>query len=131
MTVKTVEPSLFASIDPMILRGSACQSCDAHIFPAINSCPVCLDVDVRWVELPTQGTVWSWTTQHVAPKPPFRTDHFNPFSLGYIDLGPVIVEGWLVGKIRWVIGEPVRLVAAKAWTENGHDVYTFGFEAVP
>ena len=49
------------------------------------------------VALPTEGTVWSWTTQHFAPKAPFRTDEFAPFSIGYVDLGPVIVEGWLVG----------------------------------
>jgi hypothetical protein len=46
-----------------------------------------------------------------------------------VDLGPVIVEGWLVGRTQWTIGEPVRLVLAKAWTDGDQVVHTFGFEA--
>lgn len=91
---------------------------------------MCTGVDVAPVALPTQGTVWSWTTQHIQPKPPFRTDEWAPFSIGYVDLGPVIVEGWLVGKTTWSIGESVRLVLAKAWTDEGVEVLTYGFEAI-
>jgi uncharacterized OB-fold protein len=90
---------------------------------------MCAGTEVESVALPSSGTVWSWTTQHFAPKPPYRTDEFAPFSIGYVDLGPVIVEGWLVGKTEWVIGEPVSLVLAKAWTEDGEPVFTYGFEA--
>lgn len=104
--------------------------CGAHVFPAMDSCPTCSSLDVTRVALPTEGTVWSWTTQHFAPKPPFRTDEFAPFSIGYVDLGSVIVEGWLVGKNQWSIGEPVKLVLAKAWTQEDVTVFTFGFEAV-
>lgn len=127
--VRVVDPSLFASLDPVTLRGSACSECGAHVFPAMGSCPVCAGVAVAEVALPDRGTVWSWTTQHFAPKPPYRTDEFAPFSIGYVDLGPVIVEGWLVGRTTWTIGEPVRLVLAHAWTDDGHPVHTFGFEA--
>jgi uncharacterized OB-fold protein len=88
---------------------------------------MCTGVDVHDVPLPTSGSVWSWTTQHFEPKPPFRTDGFSPFSIGYVDLGPVIVEGWLVGRTEWTIGEPVRLVLAKAWTDGEEPVHTFAF----
>lgn len=124
-----VDDTLFASVDPVVLRGSACRDCGAQVFPAATSCPVCTGVDVEPVPLPTSGSVWSWTTQHFAPKEPYRTDGFAPFSIGYVDLGPVIVEGWLVGRTTWDIGEPVRLVLAKAWTEDGVPVHTFAFEA--
>lgn len=128
MGTQVVDESLFASVDPVALKGSACADCDAHVFPALTSCPVCTGVDVREVALPTDGTVWSWTTQRFEPKAPFRTDGFTPFSIGYVDLGPVIVEGWLVGRTEWTIGEPVRLVLAKAWTEDdGTEVQTFAF----
>ena len=127
MTV-TVDDSLFASLDPVALRGSTCP-CGATVFPALGSCPVCTGVDVEQVALPTEGVVWSWTTQHFEPKPPFRTDEFAPFSIGYVDLGPVIVEGWLVGRTEWTIGEPVRLVLVKAWTEGDATVSTYAFEA--
>ena len=129
LDVQVVDPTLFASLDPVVLRGSACASCRAHVFPALASCPLCAGVDVADVGLPTTGTVWSWTTQRFAPKPPYRSDGFAPFSIGYVDLGPVIVEGWLVGRLEWAIGEPVRLVLAHAWTQDGASVRTFGFEA--
>ncbi len=128
MAVRIVDETLFASTDPPTLRGSRCEACGAHVFPAIGSCPMCAGVDVAPVALPDHGVVWSWTTQHFAPKPPFRTDGFEPFSIGYVDLGPVIVEGWLVGRTQWTIGEPVRLVLAHAWTDDGEAVHTFAFE---
>jgi uncharacterized protein len=130
MTIRLVDESLFAATDPVALRGSACADCEARVFPAMASCPVCTGVAVEEVALPTEGTVWSWTTQHFEPKAPYRTDGFAPFSIGYVDLGPVIVEGWLVGKTDWAIDEPVRLVLAKAWTADGEPVHTYGFEAV-
>lgn len=125
----TVDDSLFASLDPVALKGSSCTACGATVFPALGSCPVCTGVDVEQVSLPTEGTVWSWTTQRFEPKTPFRTDDFAPFSIGYVDLGPVIVEGWLVGRTEWTIGEPVRLVLTKAWTEGDTVVHTYAFEA--
>lgn len=129
MSIAVVDESLFASTDPVVLRGSACKECDAHVFPAMASCPVCAGTSVAEVDLPTTGTVWSWTTQHFAPKAPFRTDEFAPFSIGYVDLGPVIVEGWLLGKCEWSIGEPVTLSLAKAWTDGDVVVHTYGFAA--
>jgi uncharacterized OB-fold protein len=127
--IRVVDEALFATLDPVALRGSACAHCGAHVFPAMASCPVCAGTEVADVTLPTAGTVWSWTTQHFAPKAPYRTDEFAPFSIGYVDLGPVIVEGWLVGPTTWTIGEPVRLVLAKAWTEDAETVHTYGFAA--
>jgi uncharacterized OB-fold protein len=129
MTVTVVDETLFSSVEPPVLRGSACRVCSATVFPALGSCPVCTGVEVEPVALPTAGTVWSWTTQHFEPKPPFRTDEFAPFSIGYVDLGSVIVEGWLLGRTEWTIGEPVRLTLAKAWTDGDTAVHTFGFEA--
>ena len=129
MSIQVIDESLFASTEPVALRGSACADCGAHVFPALSSCPVCAGVDVADVALPTEGTVWSWTTQHFAPKPPYRTDEFAPFSIGYVDLGPVIVEGWLVGRTTWTIGEPVRLVLVKAWTDGESEIRTFAFES--
>lgn len=127
MSVRVIDDSLFASLEPPALRGSRCASCGAHVFPALGSCPMCAGVDVTTVALPDRGVVWSWTTQHFEPKPPFRTDGFAPFSIGYVDLGPVIVEGWLVGRTQWTIGEPVRLVLTHAWTDDGESVQTFAF----
>lgn len=127
--MRVIDETLFASVDPVTLMGSSCAACGAQVFPAMGSCPMCTGVDVRDVPLPTSGTVWSWTTQRFEPKPPYRTDAFSPFSIGYVDLGPVIVEGWLVGRTEWTIGEPVKLVLAKAWTDGDEVVHTFAFAA--
>lgn len=125
--MRVIDEDLFASLDPVALKGSACSACGAHVFPAMGSCPMCTGVDVTEVALPGSGEVWSWTTQHFEPKPPFRTDAFAPFSIGYVNLGPVIVEGWLVGRTTWTIGEPVHLVLAHAWTDGEEAVHTFAF----
>jgi uncharacterized protein len=130
MNIEVVDATLFTSVDPVVLRGSECRACAAQVFPAMDSCPMCSSIEVEVVSLPTAGNVWSWTTQHFAPKAPYRTDGFAPFSIGYVDLGSVIIEGWLVGKTDWTIGEAVRLVLAPAWTESDQQVFTFGFEAV-
>ncbi len=62
--------------------------------------------------LPATGTVWSSTVQRIRPKPPYEgPDDFEPFAVGYVDLGPVRVESRLDGRPvdEWRIGEPVRL----------------------
>jgi len=127
-----VDETLFASLEPVALRGSACSDCGAHVFPAQATCPMCTGVDVNDVALPTQGTVWSWTVQRYEPKAPFRSNAFAPFAIGYVDLGPVIVEGWLLERTDWAIGDPVDLALATAWTDvDGVVVHTYGFRARP
>jgi len=62
--------------------------------------------------LPARGTVWTWTAQRFPVKPPFRApEPFEPFALGYVDLGVVRVEARLVGRAvdGWSIGDEVEL----------------------
>ena len=83
------------------------------------------------VALPTVGTVWSCTVQRVRPKPPYSgPDEFEPFAVGYIDLGPVRVESRLDGRPRdeWRIGDAVRLAPGPA-DEHG-DVWRYRFVPV-
>ena len=67
------------------------------------------------VELPRDGTIWSWTVQRFRPKsPPYAgPDDFEPFALGYVELpGAVIVEtrftGFAFDALK--VGLPCRLV---------------------
>jgi uncharacterized OB-fold protein len=81
-------------------------------------------------ELPAAGTVWSWTVQRIRPKPPYDgPDEFEPFAVGYVDLGPLRVEARLEGKpvADWRIGDSVHLVAG-APDEHG-DVWSYRFVA--
>jgi uncharacterized OB-fold protein len=80
--------------------------------------------------LPDSGTVWTWTVQGFAPKPPYvpPADGFQPFPVGYVDLGDVLVEAHLQGDAATLrIGQPVRLVLQTAWESDGAPVVTYAF----
>lgn len=95
-----------------VLRGGRCPACATHTFPRAGSCPRCGRRDPEEIALPRAGTLWTWTVQRLAPKPPFRgPEPFEPFALGYVDLGPVRVEARLAGRSveSWTIGDRVAL----------------------
>jgi len=87
-----------------------------------------------WVpeDLPRRGALWSWTVQRFRPKsPPYAgPEAFEPYAVGYVDLGPLIVEGRLAGVafdgLR--IGQPMRVVALELdLTDPPRRVTTFAF----
>lgn len=93
------------------LLGGRCTVCATHAFPTATSCPRC-GAAMTSTPLPRHGTVWSWTVQRMQPKLPYRgAEPFEPFAVGYIDLGPVRVESPLSGQPAgdWNIGDPVTL----------------------
>jgi uncharacterized OB-fold protein len=122
-----------ADLDPPVLAGSLCTRDATLVFPVQDSCPRCSGREVTSTALPMRGTLWSWTIQHFAPKSPFRGpigDDFVPYPLGYVDLGPIIVESRLrvtdADELR--IGLPMELSWLPAWTEpDGSTVLTYAF----
>lgn len=72
--------------------------------------------DVAWEaeELPRRGTLWSFTVQRFRPKsPPYAGPaEFEPYAVGYVDFGALIVEGRLAGASldAFRIGMPMRVV---------------------
>jgi uncharacterized OB-fold protein len=106
-----VDADLFASLDPPRLAGSRCTSCGTVAFPAQTGCARCSGDDVEIVALPDRGSLWTFTSQDYEPKAPYRAPEtgFEPYGVGYVDLGNVIVEGRLVGD-SFAIGDPMRLV---------------------
>lgn len=96
------------------LSGAACTRCSTTTFPAQGACPRCGST-MEETSLPAEGTLWSWTVQRLQPKPPFVCEgEFEPYGIGYVDLGGLKVEGRLAGRdldaVGWHIGEPVRIV---------------------
>lgn len=95
--------------DPHLLGGS-CQTCTNLHFPAADTCPYCGADTVETTALPTEGTLWAWTTVTAAP----------PGYVGPVPYGFGVVE--LAGRIRvvtrltetdasaWWAGQPVHLV---------------------
>jgi uncharacterized OB-fold protein len=110
------------------LVGSRCTSCGTHTFPVQAGCPRC-GGDTESAALPSTGALWSWTVQRVRPKPPYRgPDEFAPFAVGYVDLGPVLVESRLEGRPvdAWRIGEPVQLTVGRP--DAGGTPRSYAFE---
>ena len=124
-TPPLVDESLFAQLDPPVLAGSECADCDVVVFPAAVRCPGCSGTAVSRVALPRRGTVWTWTEQAFAPKPPFRVPDsgFEPFVVAYVDLGSVLVESRVLSEVA--IGDEVEL---RLWALD--DSTTFAFEKV-
>lgn len=120
------------------LLASRCDDCGIADFPAKKSCPACCGQNVHIEELPTRGTLWTWTIQDFMPKPPYKSDEspesFQPYGIGYLELpGAVRVEGRLLendpGKLQ--IGMEMDVVFEKYRSaENGDDIISFFFKPV-
>jgi uncharacterized OB-fold protein len=81
--------------------------------------------------------VWTWTVQRFPVKAPFRApEPFEPFALGYVDLGPVRVEARLGGRPvdGWAIGDEVELAVEPLPGESRDAAdarWSFVFKATP
>ncbi|HEU5267302.1 MAG TPA: OB-fold domain-containing protein [Jatrophihabitans sp.] len=132
MTATSVDPMLFASLDPPRLAGSRCKTCGTVTFPVQTGCAKCTGADLERIELPDRGTLWTWTVQAFEPKSPYRSPvaGFEPYGVGYVDLGEVIIESRLTGDpARLEIGTPMRLTVLSVWqADDGADVVTYAFE---
>lgn len=127
------------SDDPRLL-GSKCAACDTVTFPTQSGCPKCSSDDMQTIELPTRGTLWTWTTQGFRPKSQPEgyyngedtEDTFAPFGLGYVELpGACKVETRLVGEIdSFVVGMEMELrIVPWRTDEEGRQVMTYAFAA--
>jgi uncharacterized protein len=117
------------------LHGGRCAACAAVTFPLAPGCPRCGEDRMEPLELPTRGTLYTWTTQEFLPKPPYlgpeTPQTFEPWAVGYVELaGQLRVEGRLYdvdpkelsfGMEFDVVVRPFRI------TEDGTEIYTFGF----
>lgn len=63
------------------LVGGRCQKCDAISFPRAAVCTNCLSEDIESIELAHEGTLYSYSIVHQAPK-----GWTVPYALGYVDL---------------------------------------------
>lgn len=85
------------------LVGQRCAGC-GHVTAAPKAaCARCGERDLDRLRLPTEGTVYSWTTIEVAP-----ADFDGPYDVALVDLG----EARVLGRVRGdpSVGDPVALV---------------------
>src|SRR5262245_39863576 len=119
---------LVATIDDTnLLIGVRCTACDTHAFPPQLACPRC-GSPTEPVALTDRGALWGWTIQRIQPKPPYRgPEPFEPFAVGYVDLGPVRIETRLAGRAPdgWRIGDTVRLATGTPDRDGNVWLYEF------
>ena len=90
------------------LQGSKCARCSYVCFPAISVCPKCGPAfveHVRLAELPSKGTVITWTQLRVAPK-----GFPSPLLHCVLDLGIVKILGTVQRTDEVRIGEKMVIV---------------------
>ena len=124
--------------DKPALLASRCKQCGIAAFPVAESCMACSGQEVTVEELPTRGTLWTWTIQRFMPKTPYHSNEtaetFQPYGVGYLELpGGVRVEGRLTendpDKIH--IGMTMDVVFDTWRTEeNGDEIISFFFKPV-
>lgn len=85
------------ALDQGRLLGTRCPDCARIAFPPRPHCRACWCRRVEWIELPTQGRLYSFTRVHVVPGA-FQAD--APYAIGIIDLdaGPRLMAR-LIGSV--------------------------------
>jgi len=112
---------------PRLLVGR-CRDCGALSFPAAAVCHKCWSHFIDRVEAGPQGTLYSYSTVHIGPKP-WRT----PYVLGYVDVTPQLrvlthIQAADAGAIR--IGSTVQLTRSDVQLEDGRAISTFVFSVL-
>lgn len=123
--------------DPQLI-GSRCSACGIVTFPTQESCPRCASTGMAEHLLPRRGRLWAWTTQGFPPPSPPYTgpsgDDFEPFGIGYVDLGDEVrVETRLTEATADALrpGMDMELVLVPfRIDEDGNEVVTFAFRPV-
>ncbi|RZL23108.1 MAG: DNA-binding protein [Rhodococcus sp. (in: high G+C Gram-positive bacteria)] len=132
-TIAWADPTLVidpAAGDAVELAGARCPACTTTTFPFQTGCPRCGGEAMERIALPSEGTLWSYTVQYFEPKPPFRSvQPFEPYGVGYVDLGDVCVESRLTvnDPDALSLGMVLRLVTITAFLEDDQPVLTFAF----
>lgn len=84
-------PGWFTMDEQPQLLGSRCTACGAVFFPKQQSfChnPACAGGDFEEAPLSRRGRLWSYTTNHYPPPPPYvpRGDTHRPFAIAAVEL---------------------------------------------
>jgi uncharacterized OB-fold protein len=120
-----------------VLQASRRRSTDVVKFPAER--PELFDAnpdvqeDIESIELPTEGKLFTFTSQEFAPPLPYKghrsPDEFRPYLVGFIELERVLVESLIIGadaaELR--IGQPMVSCTTSLETETGESLLTYAF----
>ncbi len=110
------------------LLGGVCESCRAHHFPRLSTCPYCSSERVRPTELSSTGTLWGWTAV-TAPPPGYRGE--VPYGFGVVELAEglrLITRLTVSDPALLRYRQPMRLVTSPLHIDDeGRSVVTYAF----
>jgi uncharacterized OB-fold protein len=93
-----------------------------------------VQADIEPIELSTEGTLYTYTTQEFAPPLPYQgnrsPDVFQPYVVGYIELADgLLVESLIidVNATDLRIGQPMVSTTTTLQTADGEELLTFAF----
>jgi len=66
------------------IKGTVCKDCGAKSFPPRADCVSCFSPNVDWFDMPTKGTLTTFSTLQYAP---FGFEADTPYTLGLVDFG--------------------------------------------
>jgi uncharacterized protein len=124
--------------DRAVLFASRRRSSGVVKFPAerpelFDGSPEIQD-DIEAVELSTEGTLYTFTTQEFAPPLPYKgnrdPDVFRPYVVGFVELGEgLLVESLIIGANPAELRIGQRMVSATTTleTEAGETFLTYAF----
>ena len=131
MAARPIAPDVFTTGSPLRLIGGRHRLSGRFVFPLPQD-----SESYERVELPSRGSLWSYTVQRFPPKsPPYRgAEPFQPFALGYVELpGALIVESRLTEvdfeELRLGMSMEVTTTALRH-DDDGTAVLTYAFRPV-
>ncbi len=128
--VRCVSPGLVALDGAGMphLIGGRCRACGALSFPGAAVCAACLSKEVETVHLASDGTLYSYSVVHQAPR-----EWRVPYALGYVDLtdGVRVLAHIDVAASDISIGMRLRLAVGVVGADPmGAPLFSYTFTAV-
>ena len=117
----------FTQADEARLIGLRDPGSNSYFFPkdvAISAAPGHAGAELEEVELSRTGRLWSWTTNHYAPPPPYVSpDPFVPYTVAAVELTKerMVVLGQLAPGVdpeRLELGMEMELVLATLFEDD-------------
>jgi uncharacterized OB-fold protein len=125
--------------DHAVLLGSRRRSTGVVKFPPerpeLFDADPAIQEDIEPIELSTEGTLYTYTTQEFPPPLPYKGNRspevFQPYIVGFIELdGKVLVEALILGataaELR--IGQKMVSTTTTFETEAGEQFLTYAFQ---
>ncbi|MBB5160641.1 Zn-ribbon domain-containing OB-fold protein [Mycobacterium sp. AZCC_0083] len=137
MTALITEGLFRVDGDRAVLFGSRRRSSGVVKFPAerpelFDGAPE-IQEDIEAIELSTEGTLYTYTTQEFPPPLPYKGNRdpkvFQPYVVGFVELAEgVLVETLIVGAASELhIGQPLVSTTTTLQPAEGDPVLTFAF----